>query len=271
MRKRGIAAAGGAAALIVLMGAGPAAADAAGSVKEKVVGPGDTIHVTATGCDIDTPWLSAPFTRADNQKWKKTGDGAWTGEVPVTKWGVFSPHPKTKTSVSLMCAGSGPVEIPITWDPNHKGDSNPTPTTRPTPTKKPSPRPTTSKPSFRVNVTPRYFHAGDTLHVSVHKCPSKPTVHSQILTGGAHWVKKNGVWKTPVKVRSTGLRTGYYKFTVRCKGFNPVVFKVRYGHPSGGNDDGNAKPAKHNPNGQTKYIPNGGPETGGGSTARTFV
>lgn len=269
---RTIAAAGGAAALVVLMGAAPAAADAAGTLQEKVVGPGDVIHVTATGCDISKPWLNAPFTKVDDQKWTKTGDGAWTGEVPVSNWGIFSPHPKTNTTVDLMCAGSGPVELPITWDPNHKGDTTPAPTHKPTskPTDKPAPKPTPTTPrkSFKVTVTPQYFHAGDTLHVAVYKCPSKPAVKSQILTGGAHWAKKNGVWKTPVKV-ATGLRTGYYKFTVSCKGFNPVVFKVRYGNPAGGGH--HSKPAKHNPNGQTKYIPNGGAETGGGSTARSFV
>ena len=271
MRKRGIVAAGGAAALIVMMGAGPAFAQSHGSVKEKVVGPGDTIHVTASGCDTGTPNLLAPFTDADNQTWKKTGDGTWTGEVPVGDWGIMTPHPKTHTSVDLMCAGSGPTEIPITWNPNHKGDGNPTHK----PTHKPTANPTPTTPAqkqFKVTVTPRYFHAGDTLHVKVTKCPSKPSVHSQILTGGAHWTHHNGVWKTPVHV-AKGLRTGYYKFTVTCKGYNPVVFKVRYGHPTdNGNGNGHpSKPAKHTPNNQTKYIPNGGAQTGGGSTARAFV
>ena len=270
MKKRSIVAAGGAAALVVLMGAGPAAADATGSIQEKVVGPGDVIHITASGCTIDQPHLNAPFTRIENQKWTDKGDGNWTGEIPVTEWGIFSPHPKTKTTVDLMCAGSGPVQLPITWDPDHKGGAKPTPTHRPTskPTSTPEPTPSAPQKSFKVTVTPKYFHAGDTLHVTVAKCPSKPAVRSQILTGGAHWVKKNGVWKTPVKV-ATGLRTGYYKFTVSCTGYNPVVFKVRYGNPTGGGHD--SKPAKHTPNGQTKYIPNGGAETGGGSTARSFV
>lgn len=268
MRKKGIVAAGGAAAAVVLMATGPAMAQSAGSIKEKVVGPGDLIHVTATGCNIDTPWLDSPFTGDPKaQKWTKHGD-TWSGVVTVTKWGIFSPHPKEKTTVDLMCAGSGPTEIPITWDPNHKG-SNPKPT--PTRTTKPTPQPTTKPKTFKVTVSPQYFHAGDTLHVSVYKCPSKPSVHSQILTGGAHWTKSGTTWRTPVKV-ATGLRTGYYKFTVTCKGFNPVVFKVRYGHPGDGNGSGApSKPAKHNPNGQTKVIPNGGAPTGGGSTAKSFV
>lgn len=268
MRKGGIAAAGGTAALVVLMATGPAAADAHGSIGEKIVGPGDVIHVTATGCNISKPWLNSPFTRADNQKWKKTGNGTWTGSVPVTRWGIFKPHPKVKTTVDLMCAGSGPVAMPITWDPNHKGGSHPTPTHVPTHKPTATPTPTGPRKSIKVTVTPKYFHAGDTLHVAVYKCPSKPSVRSQILTGGAHWMKKNGAWKTPVKV-GTGLRTGYYKFTVSCKGFSPVVFKVRYGNPSDGGH--HSKPAKHNPHGQTKYIPNGSPETGGGSTAKSFV
>ncbi|HEY3686330.1 MAG TPA: hypothetical protein VGL93_25075 [Streptosporangiaceae bacterium] len=250
------------------MGAGPAMAQSSGSIKEKVVGPGDLIHVTATGCNIDTPWLNSPFTGDPKaQKWTKSGD-TWTGVVTVTKWGIFSPHPKTNTTVDLMCAGSGPTSIPITWDPNHKG-GHPTPTSKPT---KPTPttKPTTPAKTFKVTVTPKYFHAGDTLHVAVYKCMTKPAVHSQILTGGAHWTKSGGVWKTPVKV-AKGLRTGYYNFTVTCKGFNPVVFKVRYGQPNDNGSGSKPAPAKHTPNGQTKYIPNGGASTGGGSTAKSFV
>lgn len=272
MRKRGIVAAGGAAALIVMMGAGPALADAHGSVKEKVVGPGDTIHVTASGCTISAPSIVAPFTRPDNQKWKKTGDGTWQGEVPVGKWGIMHPKPKQKTTIDLSCAGSGPVNIPITWDPNHGDGGTPQPTHKPT--HKPTTKPTTpAQKRFHVTVTPRHFRAGDTLHVKVTKCPSKPAVHSKILTGGAHWTHENGAWKTPVHV-AKGLRVGYYKFTVTCKGYSPAVFKVRYGHPGGDNGDGNtnpSKPAKHTPNNQTKYVPNGGASTGGGSTAQAFV
>lgn len=209
MRKSRIAVAGGAAAVVALMSAGPALAEAADHTSKA------------------TPTTVAPTTPGNPGEPTKT-------EKPTT--------PPTSPTAK----------------PTHSHSAEPTPTS-------------TAPKTFKVTVSPKYFHAGDTLHVTVYKCPTKPSVHSQILTGGAHWTHSEGVWKTPVQV-AKGLRTGYYKFTVTCKGYNPVVFKVRYGHPSGGNGSGApSKPVKHNPHGQTKVIPNGGASTGGGSTAKTFV
>lgn len=167
---------------------------------------------------------------------------------------------------------------PASSPTNGHDSKSPQPTDKPstTPTKTKTANPTPSTPpekTFHVTVTPKHFRAGDTLHVKVTKCPSKPSVHSKILTGGAHWTHENGAWKTPVHV-AKGLRVGYYKFTVTCKGYDAAVFKVRYGHPKGHGDDNGShpsKPAKHTPNNQTKYVPNGGASTGGGSTAQAFV
>lgn len=256
MNKKAVAAAGGAAALVVLMSAAPASA-CTGVSKDKVVGPHSALHVRAMHCAAK-PSLEAPFAGA-KQMWKKRGKGTWDGVVPVT-----SGSKKAALVQALLRCGKDHARVPIHWNPHHRG--TPMPTESPTPTAKPTPSIPEKPRSIKVTVTPQYFHAGDTLHVAVYRCPSKPSVHSQILTGGAAWKHAKGVWKTPVKVAS-GLREGFYKFTVTCKGFKPVVFKVKYGNPT----DHSNHPAKHNPGGQTKDIPGGAPETGGGSTAQAFV
>ena len=263
MNKKAVAAAGGAAALAVLFGAAPASA-CTGVSKEKVIGPHSVLHVTANGCKTG-PTLDAPFAKGGKQVWKSLGNGKWEGTVPVKAWGKQAKR-AIEAKALLRCGGDH-ASLPIHWNPHHPGTPTPSESPTGTPTAKPTPSIPEKPESFKVTVSPKYFHAGDTLHVTAMNCPAKPSVHSQILTGGAHWTHKGTTWKTPVKV-AKGLREGYYKFTVACKGFSPVVFKVKYGNPSTGNEH---HPAKHNPGGQTKDIPGGAPETGGGSTARAFV
>jgi len=303
MRKTRIATLGAVAASVAMIAsAGPAFADTThASVKEKVVGPGSVIHATVTGCGADSmPHFTTPFSGTGHWTY---ADGTWHGMAKVKKWGIMHEHPKTKTSVGIQCSGNGPVDVPVVYDPDHTGSGdeptpNPThPTDEPTaqPSHKPSAEPShtttaqpTQQPQMHVKIRPKHFRAGDTLHISVSQCTHKPTVNSKIFAGSAHWTQKSGIWRTPVTT-AKNIRTGYYKLTVSCKGFNDAAFKVRVGQPSGGDDNGghdngghdngngndnggqNAKPAKHTPNGQTKVIPNGGASTGGGSTAASFV
>lgn len=269
MNKKAIAAAGGAAALAAMFVAVPASAalpKPTVKLPEKTVGPETPLHFTVKGCgpkSYNEPSAAAPFVHA-LQKWTyHSATKTWTATVNGQFWGILKDHAATDTTILVGCAGAQNVEVPIHWDPNYKVGAHPRPTPSPTISDQPAP---TKPKSIKVTVSPQYFHAGDTLHVAVYRCPSKPTVHSQILTGGAAWKHAKGVWRTPVKV-ANGLREGYYDFTVTCKGFKPVVFKVKYGNPK----DTSHHPAKPNPGGQTKDIPGGAPETGGGSTAEAFV
>lgn len=272
MNKKAVVAAGGAAALAATFVAVPASAapsalpKPAVTLKEKILGPETPLHFKVKGCgpkSYNEPSAAAPFVHA-LQKWTYDAKTqTWSTVARGQFWGILKDHAATHTTILVGCAGAQNVEVPIYWDPKYKVGAHPRPTPSPTNTDKP--KPPSQPKSIKVTVTPKYFHAGDTLHVAVYRCPAKPTVHSQILTGGAHWTHKGTTWKTPVHV-AKGLREGYYKFTVTCTGFRPVVFKVRYGNPGTP-----SKPAKHTPGHQSKYIPNGSPQTGGGSTARTFV
>lgn len=269
MNKKAVAAAGGAAAL-VLMSAGPASA-CTSNLNEKEIGPNSVLHFRVAGCgpkSYNEPSADAPFLHATGQKWTyNPATKIWTGVVHSQFWGILKDHPKTKTSILVGCAGgNGNSTNPVLWNPDYNGHGGPNPSESPSPTAKPTPSMPAKPKTIKVTVTPQYFHAGDTLHVAVYRCPAKPTVHSQILEGGAAWKHAKGVWKTPVHV-AKGLREGYYNFTVTCKGFKPVVFKVKYGSPK----DTSHHPAKHTPGHQTTDVPGGAPETGGGSTAEAFV